>query len=116
MNQTNSFTASSLVRPGPYMDVIHVVHEVTAAGNGTLSRWGRLDRLHSSLRTAKAFFRARLQKRTMTVPGHYLDLNSGRTRAIQHVDDSWVRFSFRPNEANMRMGLQCLHDMTAEAA
>ena len=90
--------------------------EVPVTGNGTFYLWGRVDKLPPSLRSAEVFFRAGLQKKVMTVPGRYFDVNPGQLRPVPHIDDAWVRFSFGPPEANMLMGLERLKQMIQRAS
>jgi len=49
------------------------------------------------------------------VPGKFFDVNPGGQRTTEYIDASWVRFSFGPPEANLRMGLERLGDMVHSA-
>lgn len=88
--------------------------EVPVSGNGTFYLWGKLDKLPQPLHSADAFFRAALERKVMTVPGKYFDVNPGQARPTPYIGDSWVRFSFGPPEANMLMGLERLRTMIAD--
>jgi aspartate/methionine/tyrosine aminotransferase len=54
------------------------------------------------------FFRRALERKVMTVPGRFFDVNPRSTRRGPSPFRSWVRFSFGPPEANVRMGLDRL--------
>lgn len=89
--------------------------EIPSAGNGTFYLWGRVNKLPRPLQTADAFFTEGLKRRVITVPGKFFDVNPGKVRSTEHIDASWVRFSYGPPESNLRMGLERLHDMVVNA-
>ena len=89
--------------------------DIPSTGNGTFYLWGKVDRLPASLNTAEKFYRAALREKVMTVPGQCFDVNPGKSRAGRFIDDTWMRFSFGPPMANMRMGLERLAGMVAAA-
>ena len=89
--------------------------EIPFAGNGTFYLWGKVDRLPASMNTADKFFRAALRAKVMTVPGQCFDVNPGKSRSEEFIDDTWMRFSFGPQIANMRLGLERMRKMIAAA-
>ena len=52
-----------------------------------------------------------LTKKVMTVPGRFFDVNPGGGRPPMKELKKWVRFSFGPPEAKVRMGLERLEEM-----
>ena len=81
---------------------------------GTFYAWASVENLPAPLNEAEGFFRAALQHKVMTVPGHFFDVNPGGTRAGDSPYASWLRFSFGPPEDNVRMGLDRLLSMIDE--
>ena len=62
------------------------------------------------------FFRAALERRIITVPGVFFDVNPGKRRTARVSRfRSHVRFSFGPAEAVMRQGLAGLEEMLRAA-
>ena len=84
------------------------------APRGTFYAWATVEDLPPPLNKADDFFRAALQRKVMTVPGHFFDVNPGGTRTGDSPYGSWLRFSFGPPEDNVRMGLDRLERMIAE--
>jgi aspartate/methionine/tyrosine aminotransferase len=80
---------------------------------GTFYVWASIENLPAPLNDADAFFRAALERRVMTVPGRFFDVNPGQERAANAEYAHWVRFSFGPPEDNVRMGLQRLAELIA---
>lgn len=82
------------------------------APRGTFYIWGDISGLRPPFNDAEALFRAALQKKVMIVPGRYFDVNpvqdSGQRRESDAAYGQWVRFSFGPPEANVRLGLERL--------
>lgn len=77
--------------------------------------WASIKNLPAPLNDADQFFRAGLERKVMTVPGRFFDVNPGKERG-EHPDyKHWVRFSFGPPEDNVRMGLDRLAAVVAEA-
>jgi aspartate/methionine/tyrosine aminotransferase len=77
--------------------------------------WGTIADLPAPLNDVGTFFRHALERKVMTVPGHFFDVNPGRLRQGPSPVKDWVRFSFGPPEDNMLMGLDRLAEMVAEA-
>jgi aspartate/methionine/tyrosine aminotransferase len=78
---------------------------------GTFYAWASIANLPEPLGNADTFFRSALERKVMTVPGRFFDVNPGKRRPANSQYDSWVRFSFGPPEANVRMGLDRLEEM-----
>jgi len=77
--------------------------------------WGTLEDLPAPLNDGTTFFREALQRKVMTVPGEFFDVNPGKRRKGPSPFRQWMRFSFGPPEDNVRMGLDRLEEMVAEA-
>ena len=86
-----------------------------AEPESTFSVWGCLDRLPEPLRNSMAFFRRALQRKVMTVPGPFFDVNPCGRRPGPSSYGSWMRFSFGPSMDNLAMGLERLEQVVAEA-
>jgi aspartate/methionine/tyrosine aminotransferase len=90
--------------------------DVQHTGRGTFYIWASLRKLASPLDNADAFFRAALDKKVMTVPGRFFDVNPGRARSARMIDETWTRFSFGPPIDNVRLGLDRLRSIQAAGA
>jgi aspartate/methionine/tyrosine aminotransferase len=82
---------------------------------GTFYVWASLEGLKPPLCDADVFFRRALERKVMTVPGRFFDVNPRKQRAGASPLAAWTRFSFGPPEANVRMGLERLEEMIANA-
>lgn len=87
-----------------------------AEPEGTFYAWGDLSQLPPSVNTGETFFRAALQKKVITVPGTFFDVDPGQRRhgrpsRFRHH----VRFSFGPELARMEEALRRLGEVVAEA-
>ena len=60
---------------------------------------------------AEVFFRRALERKVLTVPGRFFDVNPRQQRSGESPFRSWMRFSFGPTEANVRTGLERLEAM-----
>ena len=60
---------------------------------------------------AEVFFRRALERQVMTVPGVFFDVNPGKQRSGTSPYAQWVRFSFGPPIANVKIGLDRLESM-----
>jgi len=78
----------------------------------TFYAWGRLP---AQFPEALEFFRRALARRVLTVPGAFFDVNPGALRPGPSPFGNWMRFSFGPPEANLRLGLSRLEAMVAES-
>jgi hypothetical protein len=82
---------------------------------GTFYAWGNIADLPGGLNEGHAFFRAALEKKVITVPGEFFDINPGKRRTnrpsrFRHH----VRFSFGPSEDVLVRALERLEAMVAE--
>ncbi len=82
---------------------------------GTFYCWGCLEKLPAPFDDGQAFFRAALERRVMTVPGEFFDVNPGGGRPGESPYRSWMRFSYGPSMENLRLGLGRLAAMLDEA-
>jgi len=82
---------------------------------GTFYVWGSIAALPAPLNDADSFFRMALDRKVLTVPGRFFDVNPGKARTGPSPLSQWVRFSFGPPHDNMSMGLARLEAMVAEA-
>ncbi len=81
---------------------------------GTFYCWGSLARLKPPFNDPDEFFRRALQRKVMTVPGKFFDVNPGAYRKGESPDASWMRFSFGPPLDNVKLGLSRLEEMLRE--
>ena len=79
--------------------------------SGTFYVWADIGGLPKPLNDADEFFRAALERKVMTVPGRWFDVNPGGVKPPRKDLKKWVRFSFGPPEAKVRMGLERLEEM-----
>jgi aspartate/methionine/tyrosine aminotransferase len=64
---------------------------------GTFYGWGNLEALPPPLNDGMGFFRAALERKVITVPGEFFDVNPGKRRSGRASRfRSYVRFSFGP--------------------
>jgi len=77
--------------------------------------WGSLEDLPAPLNDGTAFFRAALERKVLTVPGEYFDIDPGARRAGESPFRQWMRFSFGPPMDNVKLGLERLEAMISEA-
>jgi aspartate/methionine/tyrosine aminotransferase len=87
-----------------------------AEPEGTFYAWGDLSRLPPSINTGESFFRAALQKKVVTVPGTFFDVDPGQRRhgrpsRFKHH----LRFSFGPELRRIEEALKRLQAVVAEA-
>jgi len=83
------------------------------SGMGTFYVWASLEGLPAPFNDADVFFRRALERRVMTVPGRFFDVNPGQERTGRSPYHAWMRFSFGPPYANVEMGLTRLAEMLA---
>jgi aspartate/methionine/tyrosine aminotransferase len=83
--------------------------------SSTFYVWGSIADLPAPLDDADEFFRRALERKVLTVPGRFFDVNPGKARTGPSPLAQWVRFSFGPPEDNVRMGLDRLAALVAEA-
>jgi aspartate/methionine/tyrosine aminotransferase len=87
-----------------------------AEPEGTFYAWGDLSRLPASVNTGESFFRAALQRKVITVPGTFFDVDPGQRRhgrpsRFRHH----LRFSFGPELARIEQALERLGEVVAGA-
>jgi len=82
-------------------------------GASTFYIWGRLDRLPKGYDTGMDFFWKALDRKVMTVPGEFFDVNPGGERTDSPFRQ-WMRFSFGPPMANVDLGLTRLEEMLGQ--
>ncbi len=87
--------------------------EFARESQGTFYCWGSLERLPPPFDDGHAFFRRALERKVMTVPGEFFDVNPGKRRRGASPYRQWMRFSFGPPMENMAMGLERLEAMLA---
>ncbi len=88
---------------------------LAAESEATFYAWGTLADLPAPLNDTETFFRRALERKVLTVPGHFFDVNPGGVRPGPSPFTDWMRFSFGPPQDNMRLGLTRLEEMVAEA-
>jgi aspartate/methionine/tyrosine aminotransferase len=77
----------------------------------TFYGWATLEDLPAPLDDAMAFFWAALERKVMTVPGAFFDVDPGKRRRGTSPYRSWVRFSFGPPMDNLTLGLDRLTEL-----
>jgi N-succinyldiaminopimelate aminotransferase len=84
--------------------------------DGTFYCWGSLSKLPAPLNTGMGFFRAGLEKKVITVPGEFFDVNPGKRRAGRASRfKAHARFSFGPSLETVREGLSRLSSLVLAA-
>lgn len=81
----------------------------------TFYGWASLEGLPEPLNDSMSFFRRALERKVMTVPGEFFDVNPGKRRRGPSPYRQWMRFSFGPPMDNLRLGLERLEAMVREA-
>ena len=57
------------------------------------------------------FLRETLQRKVMTVPGEYFDLDPGRKRTNRSRFSQWMRFSFGPPMAQIETDIERIEQL-----
>ena len=78
---------------------------------GTFYCWGSLAKLKPPFDDAMTFFRRALERKVLTVPGEFFDVNPGKRRRAPSPYRQWMRFSFGPPMENVELGLDRLAQM-----
>jgi aspartate/methionine/tyrosine aminotransferase len=89
-----------------------------AKPEGTFYAWGDLSALPESIANGEAFFRAALQKRVITVPGAFFDIDPGQRRHGRGRPSRFerhMRFSFGPELPTIQEAIKRLGEVVAEA-
>lgn len=84
--------------------------------DGTFYAWGSVAALPPPLNDGMGLFRAALQKKVITVPGEFFDVNPGKRRSgrASRFRD-YVRFSFGPSLETIETALDRLDALVREA-
>jgi len=88
---------------------------LAAKPRGTFYCWGSLAGLRPPFDSGVEFFQRALERRVMTVPGEFFDVDPGRRRRGASPFRSWMRFSFGPPRDNLELGLDRLEALLASA-
>jgi len=83
----------------------------TSGIRGTFYVWGDIGKLPKPLHQSECFFTEALKHKVMTIPGHLFDIHPGSSYSKNSNFNNYVRFSFGPEEENMRMGLNRLEKL-----
>ena len=86
------------------------------APDGTFYVWGNLSGLPPPLNDGMGFFRAALERKVITVPGEFFDVNPGKRRSARASRfRQYTRFSFGPEQARLDLALGRLEDLVLGA-
>ncbi len=87
------------------------------APDGTFYVWGNLAGLPPNISDGMAFFRAALEKKVITVPGEFFDVNPGKRRSrIASRFRSYTRFSFGAPQAQLDEALSRIERLVLSSA
>jgi len=87
-----------------------------AEPEGTFYAWGDLSELPESINTGERFFEQALERKVITVPGSFFDVDPGQRRVGRYSRfDHHTRFSFGPELARMETALSRIGEMVDEA-
>lgn len=86
--------------------------EIEVEPAGAFYIWADLSRLPSPLNDGTAFFEKALERKVITVPGAFFDVNPGKRRARARYQ-SYTRFSFGPSMSEIQRGLDELETLIA---
>jgi aspartate/methionine/tyrosine aminotransferase len=78
---------------------------------GTFYVWADLSGLPKPLNDAEGFFKAALERKVVTIPGRFFDVNPGKTHPPMKKLKKWVRFSFGLSEDKISTGLDRLGEI-----
>lgn len=81
---------------------------------GTFYLWASIENLLGKLSDADYFFHACLQKKVITVPGHFFDVRPFRVRPTNEPYRHWVRFSYGPNRQTIKTALERIAQVIKE--
>ncbi len=81
---------------------------------GTFYVWASIENLPGKLSDADNFFYACLQKKVITVPGHFFDVRPFRVRPTNEPYRHWVRFSYGPNRKTIQTALERIAEVIRE--
>ncbi|MEZ4367252.1 MAG: pyridoxal phosphate-dependent aminotransferase [Kofleriaceae bacterium] len=84
---------------------------------GTFYVWGSVQHLPPALADGMAFFRAALDRKVITVPGDFFDVDPGKRRGGRNSRfRRHLRFSFGPSMSKVELALERIGAMVADAA
>lgn len=84
--------------------------------DGTFYCWGSVASLPPGLNDCWSFFRAALERKIITVPGEFFDVDPGKRRHGRLSRfRSHIRFSFGPSEESLTRALDGIEKMVTEA-
>ena len=87
------------------------------APDGTFYVWGNLSALPQPLSDGMGFFRAALEKKVITVPGEFFDVNPGKRRSRRASRfRSYSRFSFGAPQAQLDEALGRMQALISSGA
>jgi aspartate/methionine/tyrosine aminotransferase len=87
------------------------------APDGTFYVWGNLASLPAMISEGMGFFRAALEKKVITVPGEFFDVNPGKRRSRRASRfRSYTRFSFGAPQAQLDEALTRIERMVLSSA
>ena len=85
------------------------------APDGTFYVWGNVSGLPAPLNDGMGFFRAALERKVITVPGEFFDVNPGKRRSTRGSRfRGYVRFSFGPSLPALERAAGVLEELVAE--
>jgi aspartate/methionine/tyrosine aminotransferase len=83
---------------------------------GTFYAWGNLSQLPAPLNDGLGLFRAGLERKVITVPGMFFDVNPGKRRNAEHSRfRGYTRFSFGPSLDQLEEAVRRLGEAVNEA-
>ena len=83
---------------------------------GTFYVWASAEHLPPSIRDATAFFRAALERKVITVPGDFFDVDPGKRRGGRPSRfRRHLRFSFGPPLARLELALDRFKELVTSA-
>ncbi len=80
---------------------------------GTFYAWASIAKLKPPFNDAMKFFRAALERKVMTVPGEFFDVNPNKHRPGKSHLAQWIRFSYGPPMEVVKTGLDRLAEMVS---
>ena len=83
--------------------------------DGTFYVWGNVSALPPRISDGTSFFRAALDKKVITVPGEFFDVNPGKRRARASRFRDYVRFSFGPSMDVIERALDRLEELVTKS-
>lgn len=90
------------------------IHTPAKQPLGTFYLWASIENLPGKLSDADYFFHACLQKKVITVPGHFFDVRPFRVRPTNEPYRHWVRFSYGPNRQTIKTALERIAQVIKE--